>query len=73
MLTVADLVARLPEVEQAAPYGAIGAGIHGARKAAECFTESGPQTQNVAQLLAYLRRGIRHLEAARAVVLRHAP
>ena len=72
MLTVADLVARLPEADRTALYNAIGAGLHDARKAAECFTESGPQTQNVAQLLAYLSRGIRELEAARAAVLRHA-
>ena len=72
MLKVADLVARMPEPEQAVLYNEIGAGLHDARMAAECFTESGPQTQNVAQLLAYLSRGIRHLEAARAMVLRHA-
>ena len=72
MLTVADLVARLPEAEQAALYNAIGAGVYSARRAAECLTESGPQTQNVAQFLAYLNLGIRELEAARAVVLRHA-
>ena len=69
---VADPVARLPEAERTDLYDAIGAGIHDARMAAEWLTESGPQTQNVAQFLTYLSLGIRELKAARGVVLRHA-
>ena len=71
MLKVADLVARLSDEEQTALYNAIGAGIHDARKAAEYFTDPGAQAQDVVQLLACLSRGIRHLEEAHAVVLRH--
>ncbi len=53
-------------------YNAIRVGTHGAREAAECLAESAPRAQNVALLLAYLSRVIRHLEAARAAVVRHA-
>ena len=72
MLTVADFVQQLPESEHTALANHVGAGLHAARLAAQCFTDPTPQAESVAQLLSYLSRAIRALEAARAAVFRHA-
>jgi hypothetical protein len=72
MLTVADFVAQLPASEQTALANAVGVGLLNARLSAQCFTDRGPQTENVAQLLAYLSRAILEFEIARAVVVRHS-
>ena len=54
MLKVANLLARLDEAERLELLNAIGAGLHDARRAAQCTTDPDHHTQDVAQLLAYL-------------------
>jgi hypothetical protein len=68
MLSVADFLAELPEADHKALANAIGAGLHDARLAAQCLTDPGAHAEDVAQLLAYLSRAIRELEAAREIV-----
>ncbi len=67
MLTVPDLLDQLPEAVPIALGRAIG-GFRGARHAAVCMTEPGPQAQTVGQHLAHLRRAIGELESARDLV-----
>ena len=72
MLKVVDLAQQLPESERNALADALGAGLRDARLAPECLTDLGPHAENVAQVLAYLSRAIRELEAPRGVVVQHA-
>ncbi len=59
MPNVADFLAQLPESEHLLLTNAIDAGLHDARLAAQCLTDPGLQSEDVAELLAYLpeRRG----------------
>ena len=72
MPKVADFAEQLPESERVALANHIGAGLRSARLAAQCFTDPGPGTESVVQLLAFLSRAIRELEAARDEVRRHS-
>ena len=72
MLKVADFVKQLPEAEHVALANHVGAGLHGARLAAQCFTDPTPQSEDVAQLLAYLSCATREFEGARALVVRRS-
>ncbi len=69
-LKVRELVSRLPEQEHLALANAVGGGLHDARLAAQCLSDPGPQAEDAVQLLAYLSRSIRQLEAARDILHR---
>jgi hypothetical protein len=68
MLTVAELLAELPESDHVALVNHLGAGLHDARLAAQCVTDPDPHSENVVQLLAYIGRSISRLEEARAII-----
>ena len=68
MLKVADLLAQLDEAEHLLLANAIGAGLHNARLAAQCLTDPDQHSEDVLQLLAYLKFAITELEAARGLV-----
>ena len=68
MLKVRDFLALLPEEERKTLANRLGAGQLNAWMAAQCLTDPGPESQDVAQLLAYLSDAIRQLEDARELV-----
>ena len=69
-LKVRELVSRLPEREHLDLANAVGGGLHDARLAAQCLSDPGPQAEDAVQLLAYLSRSIRQLDAARDILRR---
>jgi hypothetical protein len=69
-LKLRDLVGRLPEREHLDLANAVGGGLHDARLAAQCLSDPGPQAEDAVQMLAYLSRSIRQLEAARDLLRR---
>ena len=72
MLKVADFLAQLDESEHLLLANAIGAGLHNARKAAQCLTDPDQHTEDVLQVLAYIRSAITELDAARSLIQQRA-